>query len=146
MNRFKSLVFKEDIVLCFYFYDGNTLDHDSIVSGLCKHGQRPAWLCRANTLTMKVEKENFLFHRKGSKVPRGDAAPQGHSGQPVAAVGAQRVSPEPPSRAVTSHTQPSQLDHQITFSPGSCPVRATWLMNFQKFILKVHPQRIKLSG
>lgn len=29
---------------------------------------------------MKVEKENFLFHSRGSEVPRGDAAPLGQAG------------------------------------------------------------------
>lgn len=36
----KTLVFKEDIVLCFYFYDGNTLDYDSIVLGRRKQAGR----------------------------------------------------------------------------------------------------------
>lgn len=36
----KSLVFKEDIVLHFYFYDGNTSDYDSIVLGRCKQAGR----------------------------------------------------------------------------------------------------------
>lgn len=36
----KSLVFKEDIVLRFYFYDGNTSDYDSIVLGQCKQAGR----------------------------------------------------------------------------------------------------------
>lgn len=36
----KSLVFKEDIVLSFYFYDGNTSDYDSIVLGRCKQADR----------------------------------------------------------------------------------------------------------
>jgi len=36
----KSLVLKESIVLSFYFYDSNTSDYDSIVSGLCKQADR----------------------------------------------------------------------------------------------------------
>lgn len=57
-------------------------------------GQRPAWLCRANTPTMKVEKENFLFRGKGNKVHRWDAAFRGHAGQPGAA-GVQNPEPYP---------------------------------------------------